>query len=179
MSRRLVEWIYLVKIKPDWSLDHYITRIVPLGNSQEYRIDHDETFKCKDDYYTHSPCSCCISIMASIQNGLKNAFPSWGSQRRSMHLPLCLNVPSYNSACCLRRFFDGLKKAARAWFEEFQKTLQLASFLKSQYDPSIFFRWTFNGITILLLSMDGINHNRVRFRQQPTSAAIPTCLLSH
>lgn len=33
-----------------------------------------------------------------------------------------------------------VKQASQAWFENFRKTLKLASFVQSQYDPSLFLR---------------------------------------
>ena len=38
------KWIYTVKLKSDGSLDRYKSRLVALGNNQEYGLNYEETF---------------------------------------------------------------------------------------------------------------------------------------
>jgi len=38
------KWVFSVKLRSDGTLDRYKTRLVALGNRQEYGVDYEETF---------------------------------------------------------------------------------------------------------------------------------------
>lgn len=56
-----------------------------------------------------------------------------------------------DGVCHIRSSFYGLKQTPTAWFEKFQKTLQLDFFPQIQYDHSLFLRCTPKSVTILLV----------------------------
>lgn len=40
----LVEWVFMIKYRPDGSIERYKARLVAKGFSKKYRIDYLETF---------------------------------------------------------------------------------------------------------------------------------------
>ena len=56
----------------------------------------------------------------------------------------------------LQRALYGLKQASRAWFAKFSSTISQHDFSSSSFDTALFLRWSGQGITILLLYVDGM-----------------------
>ena len=152
------KWVYSIKLRSDGNLDRYKARLVALGNKQEYRVDHEETFASVVKMTT---VRTILSIAASQgwplhQMDVKNAFLH-GDLKEEIYMALPPGFSSSSSDVCkLKRSLYGLKQAPRAWFDKFRTTLLQFSFQQSQYDSSLFLCKTSTGIVILLIYVDDI-----------------------
>ena len=153
------KWVYKIMTWSDGTVDCYKARLVARGFTQEYGIDHEETF---DQVARLSSVRTLIAISASrkwllFQMDVKNAFLNGDlSEEVYMKLP-----PSYSHppgfphrVCRLRRALYGLKQDPRAWFAKFSSTISQHGFSGNSFDITLFLRRFDHGITILLLYVD-------------------------
>ncbi|RVW59700.1 Retrovirus-related Pol polyprotein from transposon RE1 [Vitis vinifera] len=105
------------------------TRLVALGNKQEYGVDYEETFAPVAKMTTEE-------IYMKLPTGMTNFSP--------------------HDVYKFKRSLYGLKQAPQAWFEKFRSTILSFSFTQSQYDSSLFFHTFVSGIVLLLVYVDNI-----------------------
>lgn len=118
-------------MKSDGSLEHYKTRLVALGNRQEYGIDYQDTFAPMAKMTT---VQTLVALAASkswpiFQMDVKNAFLN-GDLHEEVFIkpPPGLPLPSQDLICRLRRSLYRLKQAPRALFTKLRHTIQKAGF---------------------------------------------------
>ena len=110
------KWIYKIKTRSDGSIEHYKTRLVAKGFTQEYGIDYEETFTLVARI---SSVHALLAVVAAskwnlFQMDVKNAFLNGNlSEEVYMQPSPGLSVES-NKVCHLRRALYGLKQAPRA-----------------------------------------------------------------
>ena len=143
------KWIYKIKTRSDGSIKCYKTCLVAKGFTQEYGINHEETFAP----VTRISSIHTLLIVAAaskldlFQMNVKNAFLNGDlSEEVYMQPPLGLSVDC-NKVCHLQRALYGLKQAPRAWFAKFSSTISRLGYMTSHYDSD-------KGIILLLLYVD-------------------------
>ena len=152
-------WVYMIKTWSDGTVDCYKACLVARGFTQEYEIDHEETFV---PVARLSSVRILIAISAArkwplFQMDVKNDFLNGElSEEVYMKLPPSYSHPLGFShrVCRLRRALYGLKQAPRAWFAKFSSTISQHGFSGSSFDTTLFLRRFEYGITILLLYVD-------------------------
>ena len=150
------KWIYKIKIRFDGSIEHYKTRLVAKGFTQEYGIDYEETFgPVARISFVHALLAVVAASKWNLfQMDVKNAFFNEDlSEEVYMQLPFGLSVES-NKICHFRRALYGLKQAPRVWFAKFSSTLSRLGYMASNYDSTLFLCCTNKCITLLLLYVD-------------------------
>lgn len=73
-----------------------------------------------------------------------------------MHLSQVISSTFKSIVAKLSRSLYAIKQAPRAWFDKFQDALIHLDFHPGPYDPSMFIRYAFTEITVLLIYVDGI-----------------------
>ena len=143
------KWIYKIKTRSDGSIKCYKTCLVAKGFTQEYGINHEETFAP----VTRISSIHTLLIVAAaskldlFQMNVKNAFLNGDlSEEVYMQPPLGLSVDC-NKIYHLQRALYGLKQAPRAWFAKFSSTISRLGYMTSHYDSD-------KGIILLLLYVD-------------------------
>ena len=113
-------WIYKLKCKADYSLDHYKARLVAKGYKQEDGFDYDATFSPVVKITT-------VQILISLAIGnnwhikqldVSNAFLH-GNFKEIIYMdqPLGFQDNMFPQQLCqLQRSLYGLKQAPREWF---------------------------------------------------------------
>ena len=153
------KWVYSMKLKSDGSLDRYKARLVALGNKQEYGINYEETFAPVAKMTTVRTILAVASSKSwpLHQMDVKNAFLNGDLKEEIyMKLPHGMAWIAPNKVCRLRRTLYGLRQSPREWFDKFRHTLINFSFTQSQYDSSLFFHKTQEGMVFLLVYVDDI-----------------------
>ena len=130
--------VYSIKLPSNGTLDRHKTRLVTLGNRQEYKVDYEKAFALVAKMTT---TRIVISIAASqgwslYQMDVKNTFLH-GDLKEQVCMTTPPNVITNSSSyvCKLKGSLYGLKKAPRAWFDKFQAILLQFSFQQSMTPP--------------------------------------------
>ncbi|KAL2945484.1 Retrovirus-related Pol polyprotein from transposon TNT 1-94 [Bienertia sinuspersici] len=167
------KWLYRIKYNPDGSVERHKSRLVVLGNRQQYGIDYDETFAPVAKLATVRSFLGVAAIKGwSIhQMDVKNAFLH-GDFMETVYMKL---PPGYlgigylgmghrmkvgdklnqsnqsNKVCKLNKSLYGLKQAPRQWFAKLKEVLIEYSFKQSKSDYSLFTKREGNTFTAILV----------------------------
>lgn len=121
------KWVYIVKLKPDGSINTYKVRLVAKGYTQTYGIDYQETFA---PVAKIKVIRVLLALAANqnwplLQLDVKNAFLHGDLKKEVyMKLPPCFQISSeMDKVCKLKKALYGLKQSPRAWFERFRTTM--------------------------------------------------------
>ena len=151
--------IYSVKVCSYGSLDRYKTRLVILGNYQEYGVNYEETFApvAKTTIVRTILALTVSNDWPLHQIDVKNYFLH-GDIKECIYMkpPPGLFSSRTSNVCKILRYLYGLKQASRVWFDEFQTTLSQFSFKQSKYDTLPFLRKSDMGVIVLLVYVDYI-----------------------
>nr|GEU75879.1 DNA-directed DNA polymerase [Tanacetum cinerariifolium] len=116
-------WIFIIKYKPDGTVERYKARLVAKGYTQTYRIDYSETFSLVAKIDT-------IRVLFSIaanqgwplhQFDVKNAFLH-EELKEEVYMETSLGFSQHfkhGEVCKLKKSLYGLKPSPRSWFGRF------------------------------------------------------------
>nr|GFA04861.1 ribonuclease H-like domain-containing protein [Tanacetum cinerariifolium] len=153
-------WLYKHKYNADGSLNWYKARLVANGRSQQQGIDCDGTFSHVVKPATiRTVLSLAVSRQWPIhQLDVKNAFlHDHLTEIVYMHQPPRFTDSAHSDyVCLLQNSLYGLKRAPRAWFQQFSSYVIRASFSHSKTDTSLFIFHKGSNTTYLLLYVDDI-----------------------
>ncbi|KAJ9544827.1 hypothetical protein OSB04_024534 [Centaurea solstitialis] len=134
------QWVFKIKTKSDGSVERYKARLVSKGYSQQYGMDHDETFAPVAKMMTIRT----LIVVASIrqwkicQMDVKNAFSNGDLHEEVYMTPPPGIAHKSGEVCRLRKALYGLKQASRAWFENFSTVITSLGFTPSNHDSTLF-----------------------------------------
>lgn len=152
-------WVFNIKENPDGSLE-YRMRWVARGDSQ---LEHEfgELHATSGDYTV----ARLICALAAVEDGSLLALDISSAY---LHSPLDQSTPIYvefptgfspnrrGSVCKLQKALYGLKQGARAWQDEFRRTMSAVGFSSLVSAPSAFRRCDAEGETIAGTHVDDL-----------------------
>lgn len=144
-------WIFIVKLKPDGSIDRYKARLVAKRYTQKYGIDSQETFAPVAKINT---IRILMALAAQLnwplrQYDVKNAF--WnGDLEEEVYMdppPGIQCKPSdVEKVCKLRKALYGLKQSPKAWFGRFTNLMRRSGYKQSNSDHTLFIKRRHKGV---------------------------------
>ena len=154
------KWVFIVKCKPDGSIERYKTRLVAKGFTPTYGIDYQETFAPVAKMNS-------IQILLSLtvhfhcplhQLDVKNTFLNGNLEEEVfMDLPSGFEEKLGKEKVYKLKFLYGLKQSSKAWFERFGKVINLQGYIQSQVDHIMSYKHSREGkIVVLIVYVDDI-----------------------
>ena len=151
-------WVFVIKRKPDGSIDKYKARLVAQGCSQKYNIDYRETYAPVVRHSTirivlalavqHKLLVWHIDIVAAYLNG------DLEDEVYMLQPPSFENANHPTKVCKLSKALYGLRQAGREWNKKVTAILLQMKFERCQTDNSVYFRKNNDCITIIALYVD-------------------------
>jgi transposase InsO family protein len=145
-------WVFVVKRKPDNTIDKFKARLVVNGSGQKYGLDYGETFASTAGRSTLRMflAMVCCQDMHLHQLDVTTAF-LYGFVDKEIYMR---QPPGHSdgSGKVLRlvRSLYGLKQAPRIWSETLSAYLLKVGFIQSDLDPSLY-SYTKDGVVLWLL----------------------------
>ncbi|CAN0847266.1 Retrovirus-related Pol polyprotein from transposon RE1, partial [Linum grandiflorum] len=135
-------WVFVLKTRPDGSIERYKARLVARGFQQIPGRDFGQTFSP-----VLKPATLRLLLGIAVSNSwplhqldISNAFLN-GTLNEEVYMqqPVGFEDPDHpDYVCKLRKSIYGLRQAPRAWFECLSTALQQFGFSPSKTDPSLF-----------------------------------------
>nr|GFB30224.1 putative RNA-directed DNA polymerase [Tanacetum cinerariifolium] len=151
-------WIFIVKYKPDGTVERYKAQLVAKGYTQTYRIDYSETF---------SPVAKIDTIRVLLSVASNQGWPLHQFDVKNAFLHEELKEKVYMEAppgflehfkpgeeCRLKKSLYGLKQSPRAWFGRFTLAMKRYGFKQSNSDHTLFLKNRKNRVTCLIIYVD-------------------------
>lgn len=152
-------WVFNIKEKPDGPLE-YRMRWVARGDSQ-LESEFGEIHATSGDY-TVARIICALSAAEDGRLEVNDISSAYLHSRLDLDLPIYVEYPTGFSpqtpgtVCKLKKALYGLRQGARAWQEEFQRTLSSCGFTTLVTAPSAFRRSDYQGETLAGTHVDDI-----------------------
>lgn len=134
------KWLYKIKHNPDGTVERHKSRLVVLGNSQQYGVDYAETFAlmakmttvrtllavaAMKHWFTYQMDVANAFLHGDLQENVYMALP-WGYTHFGSRICAHTGIytPPIKSAllCKLQKALYGLKQAPRQWFSKLSTT---------------------------------------------------------
>lgn len=151
-------WVYSIKNSESGVPVKYKARLVAKGFTQKQGIDYKETFS---PVVSKSSLRLLFALAAKLNLSvhhldINTAFLNGDlSEVIFMEQPEgFIDVNNKNKVCLLKKAIYGLKQSSRVWNQKIEKELLSINFLKSKFEPCIFFKITENGYTFIAVHVD-------------------------
>eukprot|EP00253_Pinus_taeda_P017403 PITA_17403 len=136
------KWLYKVKQVADGSVEKHKASFVARGFSQVEGINYDETFGLVPRY---SSIKSMLALSAQMgwkihQMDVKTTFLN-GKIEEEVYIEQPEGFETFNHeshVCRLKRAFDGLKQAPRAWYTKIDRYFTRLGFTKSEADVNLY-----------------------------------------
>lgn len=169
-------WVFNIKEEADGSLE-YRARWVARGDSQIPGLEFGETFAASGDFITAKIIVALsahdFSTLVTIDISSAYLHSPLEQDNLVVEYPSGFSVPHFNNPCCkLKRALYGLRQGARAWSQHFTSKLSEIGFTQCTTAPSVYYRSTVGGETILSTHVDDCNASCQSFNTSRDHEAI-------
>ncbi|CAL2262844.1 unnamed protein product [Prunus armeniaca] len=150
-------WVFTIKHNANGSIKGYKVRLVTIGYTQTYGINHEETFAPVAKLNT---VRVLLSLVANLdwslhQFDVKNAFlHNELAEEVYMGIPLGYNTTQTGKVYRLQKALYILKQSPRAWFGRFTMAMKNNGFKQSNSDHILFLKHHKGNGTALLIYVD-------------------------
>lgn len=146
-------WVFALKRKPDGEIDKFKARVVAKGYSQVYGVDYTETY-CSVVQMVSFRLLLSYAAMIRLkikQFDIKTAF-LYGDLNEEIFMEPPEGYGKEDLVWHLKRSLYGLKQSPRMWNEKFMSFIVSLGFKVSDYDQSVFIK--FSPIVFIIVYVD-------------------------
>nr|KAE8918680.1 Retrovirus-related Pol polyprotein from transposon TNT 1-94 [Phytophthora fragariae] len=153
-------WVYVIKYKPDGSVDRFKARLVIKGSLQKYGIDYTEIFA---PVVRMEILRLLLALAAAMdweveQMDVKTAFLNgFLEEEIYMEQPVGYVQPGKEDhVCVLKKSLYGLKQAPRVWYYTFYEAMMAEGFVRLIKDHCVFIKTRGKEICIISVYVDDL-----------------------
>ncbi|KAE9280413.1 Retrovirus-related Pol polyprotein from transposon TNT 1-94, partial [Phytophthora rubi] len=153
-------WVYVIKYKPDGSVDRFKARLVIKGFLQKYGIDYTEIFA---PVVRMEILRQLLALAAAMdweveQMDVKTAFLNgFLEEEIYMEQPVGFVQPGKEDhVCVLKKSLYGLKQAPRVWYYTFYEAMMAEGFVRLIKDHCVFIKTRGKEICIFSVYVDDL-----------------------
>ncbi|KAL4366243.1 hypothetical protein GQ457_05G027450 [Hibiscus cannabinus] len=154
------KWVFKKKADMDGNVQTYKGRLVAKGFRKIHGVDYDETF---------SPLAMFKSIRILLAVAAFHDYEIWQMDVKTAFLNGKLEEDVYmtqpegfvtpenaGKVCKLQRSIYGLKQASRSWNLCFNEAIQEFGFIRNEYEPCVYKKFSGSIVSFLILYVDDI-----------------------
>lgn len=154
------KWVFVVKRKPDGSVEKFKARLVARGCSQKYNIDYKETYA---PVVRHSTIRLVLALAAKYELmvnhvDIVSAYLN-GDLQEEVYMkqpPQFENENFPNKVCKLKRSLYGLRQSGREWNKKVTEILTKIGFTRCKTDNCVYVRRSNETISLIAIYVDDL-----------------------